>query len=123
MNPSIAATVLAKLIRSSPEWKKGMVVMLLGCNSGADPSAAINPKIKKMYVNYASLAQRVADELGSPVEGASSFAWYHSNGYLPTVAPDANGTDWSTYKHGQSLKQSDREQGYINFKPRNIQNY
>jgi len=58
---------LAQKIRSHPDYKKGMTIELLSCNTGKGKN---------------SIGQQLANELNTTVRAPDQFLWYYSDGNL-----------------------------------------
>ena len=64
---ALTAKDLAQKIQSHPDYKKGMTVELLSCNTGKGAN---------------SIGQQLANELNTTVKAPNQFLWYYSNGNL-----------------------------------------
>ena len=60
---------LAKMIKEHPDYKAGMTVRLLACNTGSKPKSGDVP-----------FAQKLADALGVNVEAPNNFLWVLPSG-------------------------------------------
>ena len=64
---ALTAKDLAQKIRSHPDYKKGMTIELLSCNTGKGKN---------------SIGQQLANELNTTVRAPDQFLWYYSDGNL-----------------------------------------
>ena len=63
----LTARDLAQRIRSHPDYRKGMTIELLSCNTGTGSN---------------SIGQQLANELNTTVKAPNQFLWYYSDGRL-----------------------------------------
>ncbi|GMO21715.1 MAG: hypothetical protein Ta2B_00530 [Termitinemataceae bacterium] len=80
---TLSATDLAKMIHDDPNYKAGLIVILLSCETGKSISGD-------------NFAQQLADAMGpdEQVIAPTDFAWFSSNGNVSIAPPDKNNPDF-----------------------------